>query len=130
SRHDAELEHAVVGAGVFERLKSADELPHVAEQDAARLALVPLRPVHLNVGAKGLGAQVFRRCPNVRDPAEPPFKAAVSRVANHRGIKARTSHDGETLTVEAPEVEAAPRTVKPDGDCAFNLGGYAEVRRE
>ena len=58
--HDADLEPAVVGTGILECLDSAEELPDVAEQDAARLALVPADTVDLDLGAKRLRAQVLR----------------------------------------------------------------------
>src|SRR4051794_40424522 len=43
--HDADFELSVVRTRVLERLDAAHELADVAEQDASRLALVPLRSV-------------------------------------------------------------------------------------
>ena len=76
-RDDAELELAVVGTRVLERLDPAEELADVAEQDAARLALVPADAVDLDLGAKRLRAQVLRPRPHVRDAAESLLETAV-----------------------------------------------------
>ena len=44
---------SVVGPRILERLDPAEELADVAEQDAARFALVPADSVDLDLGANG-----------------------------------------------------------------------------
>ena len=94
----------------------AEELADVAEQDAARLALVPADAVHFDLGAKGLRAQVLRPRPHVGHATEALLETAVCRISNHRGVEARAGHDREALAVEAADVEAAALAAKPDRD--------------
>src|SRR5205085_70414 len=99
--------------------------PEVAEENAARLAVVPRDAVHRDRRAKGLRAQVLRPRPHVRGAAEALLHAAA-HIANHHRVEAGPCHDGETLAVEAPDVElaaqlrqAAPERlarVRDDGD--------------
>ena len=121
---DSHLELPVVGLRIFEHLDPAEELAHVAEQDAARFALVPADAIHFDLGAKGLRTQVLRPRPHVGNATEALLETAVCRISDHRGIEARAGHDREALAVEAADVEAAALAAQPD------LDGLLDVLRD
>ena len=125
--HDTHLELPVVGTRIFEHLDPAEELADVAEQDAARLALVPADAVHLDLGAKRLRTQVLRPRPHVGNATEALLETAVCRISNHRGVEARAGHDREALAVEASDVEAAALAAQPDRDGLLDVLRDPEV---
>src|SRR5207302_2678623 len=126
---DAELQLAVVVASVFEDLDAAEQPPEVAEEDAARLAVVPLDAVHLDRRAKGLRTQVLRPRPHVRGAAEALLHAAA-HIANHHRVEAGPCHDGEPLAVEAPDVELTAFAAETDRDRLLDVVRDAEVGGE
>ena len=126
---DAELEAAVIGAGVFEHLDAAEEAADVADEDAARGARVPRGAVDLDLRLERLGAQALRAGPDVGDPAEPVLERPV-RLLDHRRVESDPGHDREVLAVEASDVESAPLAAKPDRDRLLDVLRDAEIRGE
>jgi aldehyde dehydrogenase (NAD+) len=104
---DADLEASVVRARVSKDIDAAEEPSDVADEDAARLVVVPTRAVNRDLCLERLCAQVLGPGPDVGDPAEAILEPAVG-VADHRRVEAGTGHDSEPLAVEAAQVEAAP----------------------
>ena len=111
---DAELEHAVVGTCILERLDAGEQLADVPEEDAARLALEPRRPVDLDRASNGFRPSCLTP---VQTYATRPIRSFSPR--RPRGSSARRSpprHHREPLAVHAPHVEPAASAVQPDLD--------------
>ena len=126
--HDTQLEHPVVGSRTLERLDSGEEVADVAEQDAARLALVPADAVDLDLGVERLQAQVLRSAPDVGDASDPVLESA--RVPDHRGVETGSGHHREPLAVEAADVEATAFATEPERDCLLDVLRDPEIRGE
>ena len=120
----------VVGARVLERLDATEELADIAEQDAARLAVVPARRRRRRSWRGRASPQVLRARPDVGDAAEAVLQPAVAGVPDHRGVEARARHDGEALAVEAADVEPAVGPCRPDRRRPADVLRDAEVGRE
>ena len=127
-RH-AELEQAVLRRGAVERLHPAEERADVADEQAARVALVPEVAVHLDARLERLDTQILGCRPDVREAPVAVLRAAVG-VADHAGVETRAGHDREVLAVHLPQVELPLLAREPDLDGFRDVVGNAQVRRE
>ena len=105
---DADLQPAVIRAGVVEGADAAGDGAEVADQDAARLALEPALAVHPDRHLLASGPRGPQAGPRVGDAAHPILHALVG-LGDHPRVEARAGHDAEALAVDAPDVEAAIR---------------------
>ena len=127
-RH-AELEQPVLGRRAVEGLHPAEERADVADEQAARVALVPEVAVHLDARLEGLDPEVLGGRPDVREAPVAILRAAVG-VADHARVETRACHDREVLAVHLPQVELPLPAVEPDLDGFGDVVGNVEIRRE
>ena len=109
----AELELPVLGGRALERLDPAEERADVADEQAARVVLVPEVAVHLDARLERLDAEVLGCGPDVCEASEAVLRPAVG-VADHAGVETRPGHDREVLAVHLPEVELPLLSREPD----------------
>ena len=86
-------------------------------------------PSTLIFALKGFDAEVLRTGPDVGRPSESILQGAVG-LPDHRCVKARSGHDGESFAVEPTDIELAPVAVEADHDRLLDVLRDAEVRRE
>ena len=119
----ADLEQPVLGRRAVERLHPTEERADVADEQAARVALVPEVAVHLDARLEGLDPQVLGGSPDVREAPVAILRAAVG-VADHARVETCARHDREVLAVHLPQVELPLPAVEPD------VHGFRDVVRD
>ena len=127
-RH-AELELAVLGRRVVERLEPTEERAHVADQETARVVVVPQVAVHFDPRLERLVSEILGCRPDVRESSVLVLRAAV-RVADHARVEAGACHHREVLAVHLPHVEPLLPAVQSDRHGLGDVVGDVEVGRE